>query len=185
MNNSQKYKLGTIEIFSFIIGVFILMGLNKYVFFSSELLKATTQIAVVAFFSTLFGSITGGLTGFLGIICSFAICGENVGFPPAIGYAVYGALLGQFANRYLIREGRFRLKQLFLWNCVNVFSLISAFVLVKPMVEFLFYNTDLVTNLKFCAVVVATSAVLVGIVLSVVFFAIGFIEAKIKKVSLG
>lgn len=189
MNNSQKYKLGTIEIVAFIIGVFVLMGLNKYFFrlnaFDLELTRFEVQIAVVSFLATLFGSITGGLTGFLGIICSFAICGRNVGFPPAISYAIYGALLGQFADRYFIREGKLKLKQVCLWNCTNIFSLITAFVLVKPLVEFLFYNTDMIGNLKFCFMVAVFGVVPTGIILTVVFIPISCLCGYVKKESLG
>lgn len=185
MNSSQKYKLETTEIAAFVIGVFVLMGVNRFVFalgaVVTEPVKTSVQIMIVAFVASLFGGIIGCLTGALGIICSLAVCGQPIVFSNAVAFAVYGALVGQFANQYFIREGAFKIRQIVLWNATNIFSLILAFNMVKPFIDFIVYRIELIGNLEISFIIVLISMLIVGAILTACFYFISCIFARVKK----
>lgn len=185
MNKQLRYKLDTVEIIAFIIGVVIIIGLNKFLFsnglIQSQEYKTALCICAIAFIATMFGMISGGLTGMVGTLCSMAVCGEPMNFAYAITYAVYGCMLGQFADRYLIREGKYSFKQAFLWLGTHFIALISSFVFIKPLVEYIFYDSDLITDILIGTRYSLFCALPLGIALSIIFFVISSVSEYVKK----
>jgi len=185
VNKSLEYKLDTPEIMAFVIGVVVIIATNRIFFrldsYELTMAKVLVLVGILSFFATLFGPVAGGLIGVLGIICSYAICSLRIDFADSISYAVYGCLLGQFASSYYIREGNFKIKQVVLWNLTNMFSLIAAFIFVKPFLQYIFYNIDLIENLVFGMKMVLLSSVILGVILSIVFFVTSSLAEYVKK----
>ena len=178
MNNFLKYKLDTAGIAAFVIGVLAIMGMEYLMYESGNNDEFTICIlaeVIINIVATFFGSISGGLTGFLGIVCADAACKHQVFYAQALTYGVIGIFMGQFADKYLVREGKFGKKQIVLWNIADVMALIASFIFVKPLIDYVVYEKDLFESLEGSLSIVFVCAVPVGILLTILLFFIGLI----------
>lgn len=185
MNKSLKYKLDTPEIIAFVIGVLLIMALNRFLFslpiFASQEIRMVLVVSVIAIVATMFGSISGGLTGFLGALCAMAVCGNEMNFSIAISFAVYGGFLGQFADKYSAREGALSIRQMLLWVFTNASALIAGLIIVKPLLEYVFYDGNLIADIIEGTKYMIICAGPLGLTLVVVFFLLGKILVFVKK----
>lgn len=187
MNKSLKYKLDNVESFSFLIGAIIItftariagvVGLSQQVCY-------VIMEGVVCFFAALFGPIIGSLMGFVGTVCYFVITGTPIVYVDSISFLVLGFFIGQFANRYGIREGKFDLKSALLFYISQIAALLSAFVFVRPILNFLVNKDDLFDALSkgmqmtgFCAL---TTAVLMIILFFIISRAVNIRNSNPKR----
>ena len=176
MNNQLKYKLDTAGIIAFVVGVLLIMGICAHffrdTFYEEEVIRNVSIEWIIAFCATLFGPITGGLIGFLGVVCASAVSSGSIAFGEAVAFGVYGIFIGQFADKYYIRESQFTVKRTILWNLVHVAGLIASFIFVKPGIDFMLYRRGLFTAIRLGTRVVYYCFVPTGIILTILFLLI-------------
>jgi len=173
VNNYLKYKIDTAEIVAFIIGVLLTMGTYRAfyadTFYNNEPARMIATAAILAFFATLYGPVAGVLIGFLGVICALAICGLPFNFVEAISFAIFGFIVGFFANRFYIREGEMKIKQIIGWNLVHVSALMTVFVFILPFARFIVYNRELFSAVSEGIYIVKICAIPIGLTYSLFF----------------
>ena len=178
MNSFLKYKLDSAGIAAFVIGVLAIMGMNYVIYEfgnNDEFTASIVSEVIINIVATFFGAISGGLTGFLGKVCADAACKQQILFGDAFSYGVIGLFVGQFADKYLVREGKFEKKQILLWNASDIMALIAAFIFVKPLIDYVVYDKDLFASLEGSLSIVFVCAIPVGILLTILLFFLGLI----------
>lgn len=185
MNKSLKYKLDTAEIIAFIAGVLLIIGVKRYLFtyefFSVNEHRLGIVVFIIAIVAALFGEIAGGFTGFLGTVCAMAVCGDEVNFAVAVSLAVYGCIIGQFADKYMIRDGRFSLNLAYLFLGTNLIGAITCFIFVKPLISYIGYSSDLINGIMNGTKVAVLCAFPLGVILTAVLFIVSFFRALTKR----
>jgi len=140
-----KYKLDISEVIAFILAMILLIAINHYLSNYSD--KQSNDIIIFAivlsFFSAMFGPFVGGLTGFLGIISAYNLRSNAVQYPTAIAMMAFGYIIGRYANEYKIRDGRFEKKQITLFVTMECIASLTAFVFIKPFVEYVISDINL------------------------------------------
>lgn len=185
MNKSSKYMMGNAEIIAFIIGVLLMIAAYS-AFFSrdfegTELIRLVISVCIVVLFASLFGPLTGALTGFLGIVSALAVIGAPITFVDPFSYAVLGIIVGQAASRFLIREGQFAKKQMIVWNLAHMIGLISSFVFIRPELDYIIYNRDLLVGISIGIRVFFICAIPGGILLTLLFCGTSkFLKSKVS-----
>lgn len=187
MNNSNKslmYKIGTAEIIAFVIGVLLMMGIYKFFlsgeYFEGEVSKMIVSAAVVVFFASLFGPVTGLLIGYLGVMCSLSICNIPVDYIGAACYAILGLIVGLLADKFLIREGQTEIKQIIGWNFIHVAALIATFVFIMPFSYFIVHDGNLFEFTNLGIRIFMVCAFPIGIAYSIIFFLISRVFRYVK-----
>ena len=184
MNNTLKYKLDTAGIVAFVIGVSISVIVGRLFFFGTNVNEVARLIfieVIVNICATLFGAISGALAGFLGVICSMAICGQDIMFSDAVALAAIGTFIGIFAWKYGVREGNVGRTNLLLWSLMNALSLLVSFVFIKPFADFLVYDKNLFSGLDMGFRVLLICVFPVGIGLAIFFVLVSKFIQNVKK----
>jgi energy-coupling factor transport system substrate-specific component len=98
-----------------------------------------TRMALLAFFSAVYGPIVGGAVGFLGH--ALADLGQYGGiwWSWVVSDAIFGIIVGLFISKYLIEEGGFKKKQILLFNVMQIIGNAIAWVVVAPILDILIY----------------------------------------------
>ncbi len=100
-----------------------------------------SRMAILAFFSAVFGPIVGGVIGFLGHALGDAVFYGSVWWSWVFPDAVVGILIGLFANKYGVIEGRFANKKtIIMFNVVQAIANALAWILVAPVLDILIYD---------------------------------------------
>lgn len=97
------------------------------------------RAAVLAFFSAIFGPITGGAIGLLGHALGDAIFYSSVWWSWVFPEAVFGIIVGLFVAKYKIKEGSFGGKEIVLFNVMQVVANVAAWIVVAPVLDILIY----------------------------------------------
>ena len=99
-----------------------------------------SRVAILTFFSAVFGPIVGGAIGLIGHALGDAVFYGGVWWSWVFPDAVYGIILGLFIKNYAIKEGGFGGKQILLFNVVQVVANAVAWILVAPVLDILIYS---------------------------------------------
>ncbi len=122
------------------------------------------RMAVLAFFSAIFGPAVGTIIGLIGHALGDAIFYNSVWWSWVFPEAVIGIAIGLFANKFAVREGGFAKKgNIVLFNVVQVIANAVAWILVAPVLDIVIYSEP--ANKVFIqgAVAFATNAIMVGV----------------------
>ena len=99
------------------------------------------RMAVLAFFSAIFGPIVGGVVGFLGHALGDALFYGSVWWSWVFPEAVVGVCIGLFAKKYGVEEGSFaNTKTIVLFNVIQVVANAIAWIIVAPVLDILVYK---------------------------------------------
>lgn len=180
-----KYKFDDKGLASFIVGVIIVCLVSVFGFgrrfVELEQIRNIVLASIIVVSSSMFGAISGALTAFIGVICSMVFCGFNVTFTDPIALTILGIFVGQFADKYGIRENRFTKDKILIWNLIHIMAVIVAFVFVKPYIDYICYDRDLFDGI-ITGVNVSILCILVsGACLSVLLFLISKLIAYVKS----
>ena len=94
------------------------------------------RMAVLAFFSAIFGPIVGGVVGFLGHALGDALFYGSVWWSWVFPEAVVGVAIGIFAKKYGVEEGKFvDAKAITFFNVVQVVANAFAWIVVAPVLD--------------------------------------------------
>ncbi|MCR4903998.1 MAG: ECF-type riboflavin transporter substrate-binding protein [Butyrivibrio sp.] len=99
------------------------------------------RMAILAFFSAVFGPIVGAVIGFLGHALGDAIFYGSVWWSWVIPELVIGLAIGFFAPKFAVKEGGFiSTKPIVLFNIVQVVANAVAWILVAPVFDIIIYS---------------------------------------------
>ena len=173
MNRTLKYKLDINGIIALVISVIIMMISNPL--FSAmwtELIKEVLYDTVICVCASLFGPFIGALTGFLGPVCGDIIMKRQIVFIDGIIYSILGYIIGNFANRYGIREGRFKGEKCVVWFIVNAIGTTSTLFFLKPFVDYIIYDKEMFMSLIVGGKATLICTIPLGVVLTILFYSI-------------
>jgi len=183
--NKLKYKIGTTEIIALVllVGVTILL---KRCFFgvvieSSVTVEHLLFLSLLSVFSGLFGVLVGCLGGYISIISSYLLCGNAYGFVTAVAIAVFGYMIGRFANVYLVRDGELTTKKIGFYAAMNCIACIVSLVYIMPLLGMVFYDLDLIEVTRKGIVETAFFSVFINPVLTFLMYLINRFFSKGKK----
>ncbi|MEO3947598.1 ECF-type riboflavin transporter substrate-binding protein [Gorillibacterium sp. CAU 1737] len=97
------------------------------------------RIALLAFFSAIFGPVVGGAVGILGHALADSFQYGSIWWSWVLPEIVLGVLIGAFASKYKIEEGGFGLKPIILFNAAQVAANTLAWLLLAPVLDILIY----------------------------------------------
>ena len=98
-----------------------------------------SRVAVLSFFSAVFGPIVGGVIGLVGHALGDAVFYGSVWWSWVFPDAVYGIVLGLFVQKFAIKAGGFDKKAMVLFNIVQVVANAIAWIVVAPVLDILIY----------------------------------------------
>lgn len=97
------------------------------------------RMAILAFFSAIFGPVVGAVIGLLGHALGDAIWYGSVWWSWVFPEAVVGIAVGLTAKKLAVKEGRFTASKIVLFNVVQVVANALAWIVVAPVLDILVY----------------------------------------------
>ena len=99
------------------------------------------RMAILAFFSAVFGPFVGAGIGLIGHALGDAIFYGSVWWSWVFPEAIVGAAIGFFAKKFAVQEGGFtKGKNIILFILVNIVSNAVAWILAAPVLDILIYK---------------------------------------------
>lgn len=140
------------------------------------------RAAVLAFFAAVFGPIAGLAIGLIGHALGDAIFYGGVWWSWVIPDGIFGLLVGLLYKSYRIEKGGFGIKQILIFNAVQIVANAVAWILIAPVLDILIYKEP--TDKVFLQGVVAfvTNAVTVAVLGTLLAW--GYSKIKTKSSSL-
>lgn len=99
------------------------------------------QYAVQAVFAVLYGPVVGCLSGFIGHVLTDMSWG-GVWWTWAFATAIYGLIVGLFANKINVKDGFFGKKEILYFAVANLVANLVAWGLVAPVGDIVIYKED-------------------------------------------
>ncbi len=103
--------------------------------------NVTFQYAIQAVFAVLYGPVVGCLSGFIGhVLCDMSWGG--VWWSWAFATAIYGLVVGLFANKINVKDGYFAKKEISTFVLANLLANALAWLVVAPVGDIVIYKED-------------------------------------------
>ncbi len=93
----------------------------------------------MAFLAAVFGPVVGGIVGLLGHALGDALFYGSVWWSWVFPEMVAGVAIGVFAKKFAIKDGGFAVKEIILFNIVQVIANGLAWILVAPVLDIVIY----------------------------------------------
>lgn len=137
----MKLKFGIKEVVAIGIGtaLYIVLANVRIPFMIVPNTALSCNVAVLTFFSAVFGPIVGGAVGILGHTLSDALLYGSVWWSWVFPDGLFGIIVGLFAAKYAISEGGFTGKKIVLFNVVQVIANAVSWILLAPVLDILIY----------------------------------------------
>lgn len=97
------------------------------------------RAALMAFLAAVFGPVVGGIVGLLGHALGDALFYGSVWWSWVFPEMVAGVAIGLFAKKFAIKDGGFAVKEIILFNIVQVIANGLAWILVAPVLDIVIY----------------------------------------------
>lgn len=142
------------------------------------------RAALLAFMAAVFGPWVGLIMGFLGHALGDALFYGSVWWSWVFPEAVFGLIVGLFVKKYAITEGGFAVKQIVIFNIVQVVANAIAWIVVAPVLDIAIYAEP--ANKVFAQGALAFVAnviiiAILGTLLGVAYSKIGARSSSLKK----
>ena len=98
-----------------------------------------SRVAVLTFFSAIFGPVVGAAIGLIGHALGDALFYGSIWWSWVFPEAVFAIAVGLFASKYKVQEGSFGKKEIVLFNVVQVIGNALAWILVAPILDVAIY----------------------------------------------
>ena len=142
-----------------------------------------TRAAVLAFFSAIFGPVVGGAIGLIGHALGDAVFYGSVWWSWVFPDAVFGIIVGLFAAKYKVKEGRFGGKEIGLFNIVQVVANALAWILVAPVLDIVIYAEPVKKVFTQGVTAFAANVIIIGILGTLLLIAYSKVGAKSGSLS--
>ncbi len=93
----------------------------------------------MAFLAAVFGPVVGGIVGLLGHALGDALFYGSVWWSWVFPEMVAGVAIGLFAKKFAIKDGGFAVKEIILFNIVQIIANGLAWILVAPVLDIVIY----------------------------------------------
>lgn len=140
------------------------------------------RVAILAFFSAVFGPIAGGLIGLFGHALADSMQYGGIWWSWVISSAVMGFILGLFVDLYKINIGGFGKKQIIIFNIIQIITNTISWGMVAPFLDVKIYSEP--SNKVIAQGIVAASANMVTVGVLATLLAIGYSKTRSKTSSL-
>ena len=178
------FKVTTKTIVATGLGAAVFMLLFMYIKVPSPIPETSFQTAygLSAFFAALFGPIAGGLIAFIGHALSDAIQYGSPWWSWVIASGISGVVFGFSYKRTKVEEGEFKIKDILIFNCIQILGNVLAWVVVAPILDIVIYSEP--ANLVFTqgAVAAAMNSISAGVIGTLLL--ISYAATRTKKGSL-
>jgi energy-coupling factor transport system substrate-specific component len=121
------------------------------------------RAALIAFLAAMFGPVVGGLIGFVGHALGDVIFYREVYWSWVIADAGFGILMGLFSGWFKIKDGRFRGKEIGLFNLIQIGANIVAWLILAPVLDILLFSEDAATVFKQGGVACLTNILVIAV----------------------
>ena len=137
----MKLKFGVKEVVATGIGtaLFIVLTNAQVPFGIIPNTALQSRVAVLTFFSAVFGPIVGGAIGLIGHALGDSIFYGSIYWSWVFPDALFGILMGVFAAKFAIKDGGFDGKAIALFNVVQVIANALAWILLATVLDILIY----------------------------------------------
>lgn len=137
----MKMKFGIKEVVAIGIGTALFVALTEVQIPLGFIPNTALQprAALLAFLAAVFGPVVGGVVGLLGHALGDALFYGSIWWSWVIPEAVFGVIVGVFANKFTIKDGGFDGKAVVLFNVVQVIGNAIAWILVAPLLDIVIY----------------------------------------------
>lgn len=182
----MKMKFGIKEVVAIGIGtaLFIVLTNVQVPFGLIPNTSLQSRVALLTFFSAVFGPVVGAAVGLLGHALGDMFFYGSIWWSWVFPEAVYGIIVGVFAAKYAIKEGGFHGKAIALFNAAQAIGNVAAWIVVAPVLDILIYAEP--ASKVFTQGVLATVAnILVagvlGTLLAAAYSAVGAKSSSLSK----
>ena len=136
----MKIKIGLKEVVAIGIGTALFVALTEIQIPLGVVddIAFHPRMAVLAFFSAVFGPITGAVIGFLGHALGDALFYNSIKWCWVFPEIIVGAGIGFFADRFAVEKGGFDKKNLALFNVAQIVSNAAAWLICAPVLNIVF-----------------------------------------------
>lgn len=137
----MKSKFGIKEVVAIGIGTALFVALTEVQIPLGFIPNTALQprAALMAFLAAVFGPIVGGIVGLLGHALGDALFYGSVWWSWVFPEAVAGIAIGLFAKKFAIKDGGFAVKEIILFNVVQIVANAVAWILVAPLLDIVIY----------------------------------------------
>lgn len=142
-----------------------------------------TRMALLGFFSAVYGPIVGGAVGLLGHALADAIQYGSVWWSWVFPDAIFGIIVGLYASKYFIELGGFKTKQAVLFNVVQIIGNAIAWIVVAPILDIVIYAEPVDKLLAQGTSAFILNSVIVGILGTLLAFAYTRVKAGSSSLS--
>lgn len=137
----MKSKFGIKEVVAIGIGTALFVALTEVQIPLGFIPNTALQprAALMAFLAAVFGPIVGGIVGLLGHALGDALFYGSVWWSWVFPEAVAGIAIGLFAKKFAIKDGGFAVKEIVLFNVIQVIANAVAWIVVAPLLDIVIY----------------------------------------------
>lgn len=137
----MKSKFGIKEVVAIGIGTALFVALTEVQIPLGFIPNTALQprAALMAFLAAVFGPVVGGIVGLLGHALGDALFYGSVWWSWVFPEMVAGVAIGLFAKKFAIKDGGFAVKEIILFNIVQVIANGLAWILVAPVLDIVIY----------------------------------------------
>lgn len=137
----MKSKFGIKEVVAIGIGTALFVALTEVQIPLGFIPNMALQprAALMAFLAAVFGPIVGGIVGLLGHALGDALFYGSVWWSWVFPEAVAGIAIGLFAKKFAIKDGGFAVKEIVLFNVVQIIANAAAWIVVAPLLDIVIY----------------------------------------------
>lgn len=137
----EKSKFGIREVVAIGIGtaLFVVLTNVQVPFGIIPNTALQSRVAVLTFFSAIFGPIVGGVIGLVGHALGDALFYGGIWWSWVFPDAAFGIIVGLFAKKYAIREGNFVKGKIILFNVVQVIANALVWIGLAPVLDIAIY----------------------------------------------
>ncbi|QQO09278.1 ECF-type riboflavin transporter substrate-binding protein [Breznakiella homolactica] len=124
------------------IGAAIMFVLMRFVAIPSGVPNTNLNLAaaILTLFAAIFGPVAGFFIGLIGHTLVDLTWGFGIWWSWVIADALYGLLIGLFWKLYKIEEGEFGLKNIIIFNIIQILANLIVWVAVAPTLDILIYQ---------------------------------------------
>lgn len=137
----MKQKFGIKQVVAIGIGtaLFIVLTNAQVPFLIVPNTALQSRVAVLTFFSAIYGPIVGAAIGLIGHALGDALFYGSIWWSWVFPEAVFAIAVGLFSERYKVKAGGFGKKEIILFNVIQVIGNALAWILLAPILDIAIY----------------------------------------------
>lgn len=137
----MKQKFGIKQVVAIGIGtaLFIVLTNAQVPFLIVPNTALQSRVAVLTFFSAIYGPVVGAAIGLIGHALGDALFYGSIWWSWVFPEAIFAIAVGLFAGKYKVREGSFGKKEIVLFNVLQVIGNAAAWIVVAPLLDVAIY----------------------------------------------